>query len=422
MPKKITPEQPDFENALAASLGEEQPEQIEENSENPTDNIQDYGFSMPQPSTMDKIGAGLAGLGEGLSAAQAVKGPNTGAMQAGAAFKAAFGMASGLLKERTEALNMALERLPLSDVSPALAKKFPSLAGMPSKMAYETIRDIQTATVKGKVAVELQKERLAQQAKQEPLAVEEFTPEAVETYAQKAAVTGQIPSFGMGKNAVGAKIKVMNRAAQIMREKGKTGEALAMTEAAYKATSSALASSTRYAQQVFGFENTASKNLDLAEELSGKFNRSKVPLINRALIAGQTQIAGDPAATQFLNAVQTFQNEYAKVMSGSMGSAAATDFALKEAQKLINAAMNKEQFKAAAAVSRREMHNRRMALSEEIQNLMGTIGSDGVSALGSSKQPEAQKATPQIPEGTTATKLINGKPVQLTFTKGVWTY
>jgi len=92
---------------------------------------------------------------------------------------------------------------------------------------------------------------------------------------------------------------------------------------------------------VTSFEKTFRKNADVALQLSDSFDRSRIPLLNRAILAGKTTITGDPEASKLLTSIYTVATEYARLTSapGATGSMI-TDSAREEARGLLNAYMN----------------------------------------------------------------------------------
>jgi len=133
----------------------------------------------------------------------------------------------------------------------------------------------------------------------------------------------------------------------------------------YDVTKSSLTQLDRQQNMVGAFEKTALKNLDVALEYGMKVNNTQVPVFNRWKNAGMKSIAGDADVAAFNAATETFANEFAKIMSGATGAAAATEGARAEAQSLLNSAMSWDQFKEVANVMRRDMTNRMQSFEEQ---------------------------------------------------------
>lgn len=95
---------------------------------------------------------------------------------------------------------------------------------------------------------------------------------------------------------------------------------------------------------VTSFEKTFRKNADVALSVSKNFPRSKIPLLNQAIIAKKKHIDGDPQASRMLAALNTVATEYARLTTspGATGSVL-SDAARHEAQNLLNSWMNEGQ-------------------------------------------------------------------------------
>lgn len=127
---------------------------------------------------------------------------------------------------------------------------------------------------------------------------------------------------------------------------------------------------------VTSFEKTFRKNADVALKLSEGFDRSKIPLLNKAIMAGKLHIEGDPQASKLLVSLYTVATEYARLTSapGATGSMI-TDSAREEARSMLNHYMNKGTIKELLdpeiGIMSIDAQNRIDALNEtksEIQN------------------------------------------------------
>ena len=88
-------------------------------------------------------------------------------------------------------------------------------------------------------------------------------------------------------------------------------------------------------------------------------------------MAGQKELLGDPDVTKFNTSNYTFVNEYAKVVSGSMGNTAITDAARKHANDVLSTSQTKEQYKQNIALLKTEMQNRMKGFDQQRQELVG---------------------------------------------------
>jgi hypothetical protein len=164
---------------------------------------------------------------------------------------------------------------------------------------------------------------------------------------------GRVP---VGMARAGTAPAIMNEAARQNKLIGQTPVAMMQKAAVYASDKKALDNLTKQSSAAEAYENKAQAQLDIVDGLSDKVKRTSIPLLNRAILAGETSIMGDPDATLLLNSIQTASAEYAKIMMGGTASAAAlTDSAQKEAQKLLSASMNPTTLRKATQLMRTEM-------------------------------------------------------------------
>jgi hypothetical protein len=196
--------------------------------------------------------------------------------------------------------------------------------------------------------------------------------DTIDFQARKYLQSGTLPQ-GAGRNPM-LSSRILTRATQIAKEQGLDPEATGLGAAAFKANTQALNRLQTQRNQVLTFERTASSNLDLADNVSKTVDRTGSPLVNKYLLFVKGQIAGDTDTTKLKNAVTTAASEYAKVISGGTGSAAATDSTRREAEEMLNAAFSKGTFSAVVAQMKQEMQNRRGGFDGQIDELNRAIG------------------------------------------------
>jgi hypothetical protein len=185
-------------------------------------------------------------------------------------------------------------------------------------------------------------------------AVERLDDDAVEMAATAYRLLGSksIPTRISGAD----RSRIMNAAARQAKALGDKPVVTIQKQAAYQADSKALANIRKIASGAQAFEYKALQQLEIVRELSNKVDRTQFPIINDYLLRGQAHIFGDKNTQLFYNAVLTFTTEYAKIMSGSTNSAAAsTDSARREAAELISTNLNKGTIDATLDLMRREM-------------------------------------------------------------------
>lgn len=114
-------------------------------------------------------------------------------------------------------------------------------------------------------------------------------------------------------------------------------------DVSYAATRMGASAFKKFKQTNMVAEKTFSKNADLTLQISENFDRSKLPILNKAIIAGKVKIEGDPQAARLYDALWTTGTEYAR-LTVSPGSTAAvlSDAARKEVQNMLNEYQNHE--------------------------------------------------------------------------------
>lgn len=117
-------------------------------------------------------------------------------------------------------------------------------------------------------------------------------------------------------------------------------------------------------------------NSDYLLKLSKNFDRSQIPLLNRALVTGANEIQGNPQATQVLQAVNTVANGYARLQNPTLGGQALSDAARKEAQGVVSAFYSDKQMRALldpeTGSMRIDAQNRMTAAKNVKDKLMGS--------------------------------------------------
>ena len=204
----------------------------------------------------------------------------------------------------------------------------------------------------------------------------EFSEAAINNAAARYNIDGTLPPMGMGKGGATARSLILNRAAELASNTSGTDQRVAQLTT--KASASTLLQLKKTKTMIKAFEEMANKNADIALEMSDKVDRTGTPVINRWILAGNNKLAGDVDTATFNTAVNVFANEYAKIMSGSMGNTPVSDSARKEAHEILNTAQTPAQLKANIKLLQREMKNRITGLDDSEQALLKSMrgGSD----------------------------------------------
>ena len=216
----------------------------------------------------------------------------------------------------------------------------------------------------------------------------EFTEAAINNAAARYNIDGTLPPMGMGKGGATARSLILNRAAELAS--GVDGTDQRVAQLTTKAIASTLLQLKKTKTMIKAFEEMANKNADIALEMSAKVDRSGNPVVNRWFLAANNKIAGDVDTATFNTAVNVFANEYAKIMSGSMGNTPVSDSARKEAHEILNTAQTPAQLRANIKLLQREMKNRIIGLDESEHELIQQMKSAGTSTK---KEDEGKKPT-----------------------------
>ena len=248
-----------------------------------------------------------------------------------------------------------------------------------------------------------------------------LAPDAIDQAAERYNLDGTLPSnLGRGTQGAMNTAAILNKASAKAMAAGDSGEAARIRQVANKASSSALAQLSQQEAKVGAFERNFMRNADLALEQSTKVDRMGSPAIDRWINAGKKNVAGDPGVATLAVAMKAVINEYAKIISGSMGNTATAEGEIKKVENLLSSASSPEQVKSVIAFMKLETSNRMKGFAEQKAELIGGMrGKPPVQATPSaSPQPAAATAPAQgIQEGQTATGPNGAKIV---FKGGQW--
>ena len=196
-----------------------------------------------------------------------------------------------------------------------------------------------------------------------------LSPDALNVAAEVYRTRGTLPPLGMGKVATKSRNMILNSAAFKDNMENVTAREAAVNQITGKNTASALQQVSKQEAMVGAFEKNAQLNGNLALSLSDKVDRTGVPVFNKWMQAGQKSIAGDADVSAFNAANETFTNEYAKIMSGSMGNTVVSDSAREHARDMLSTTQTKEQYKSVMNVLNQDMANRMTGFSQQKEQL-----------------------------------------------------
>lgn len=229
-------------------------------------------------------------------------------------------------------------------------------------------------------------------------AEEAFTPEAIANAAARYNIDGTLPPMGMGKAGTMGRAAILNQAAILAQKSGLSGDEQRTNQLGNKANAAALSKLQQQQTMVGAFEKNANKNADMALALSGQVDRTGVPIFNAWMQAGQKSITGNAKLAEFHASNETFVNEYAKIMSGSMGNTAVSDSARNQAKSLLSTAQTPEAYAAVVNRLRLEMQNRMAGFEEEKAALRGSM-STNYKPPGAATAPAAQTTKTPVASG-----------------------
>lgn len=204
-----------------------------------------------------------------------------------------------------------------------------------------------------------------------------LTGDALDMAGQRYMANGTLPPLGQGKVGTANRTAVLNRAAEIQKATGMTGqEAVAQWEE-LKANSRNLTDATKRASAIQSFEDAALRNADLTLSLAPKgAGPTNTPVLNRWIQAGRKKIAGDADVNNFDIAMNGFATEYARVISGATSSAGSTDTARKEAYDRLSHYASPAQLEGGIATMKTEMENTRLAQQARVDQARAGLRRD----------------------------------------------
>lgn len=214
------------------------------------------------------------------------------------------------------------------------------------------------------------------------------------------------PGFG---RAPAILAKVYDKMAADSAASGDTMGAITARGAALKANSSALGQIQKLETATNQYANTLDKNLDNLEAAYKKAGNLGSPLLTKVQRAWQQGITGDADTASMVTWLNAVQGEYAKLKSGSLGNAGATNAAMEDAKEVINKNMNEGGIAAVAAAMRAEKENRVAAIAEEKQRLMGNMSINAPTAPATPTTPAPAKPETKVIGGKTYVSLGNGR-------------
>jgi hypothetical protein len=148
---------------------------------------------------------------------------------------------------------------------------------------------------------------------------------------------------------------------------------------------------TKMADAAISFEALASKNFDVAMNLAPDAIPTELgPFFNQWIEQGDTML-GNPEVPRYVAAIITGANEYAKVMSGSTGTAASTVDSRREAREMFSPYLSLPQISQVIAVAKADMANRENTLKEQVDTIKSRLGGKEPAAAAPAVMPNVPR-------------------------------
>jgi len=229
----------------------------------------------------------------------------------------------------------------------------------------------------------------------------------LEMLAHQYARTGQLPPLGMGQAAVGHRMAIFKKAAQLY-----PGLDVAGQMAGFGADKASLAGVTKMSDAVEAFERTAGQNLNILLETMAKIPDTGSPLFNKPIRAIDERLLGSTEMAAYRAARQVALTEVSRVVSNPNLVGQLSDQARAEIFAFNPDTATMAQTVAVAKILRRDMNNRIASLHEQRGIIKGRISTPPGQA-----EAEGSAAPATGPERGTSK---SGKPIIKI--NGQWVY
>jgi hypothetical protein len=207
-----------------------------------------------------------------------------------------------------------------------------------------------------------------------------------------------ISAIGTGKTGTKARIESVNDIAQKVASTGMDMETAVRNMRFGEAAQTASKDMSKRYGATWQNELAAAGQADIVLQEAKNIQQTDFQPINKFMVDWNTKTGSVPAQ-RFQNALLTFANEYAKVMSGSNNAGGATDSARAEAHLLLNKGFSNGQIEGTIALMKQEMRTRSQNQLDALQQQIANS-----SNFGNSPQQQTAPAQPsqQAPAGAVA--------------------
>lgn len=235
---------------------------------------------------------------------------------------------------------------------------------------------------------------------------------AIDHIARQAYQFGAPIPSSLGRSGR-AQAAIQNRIATLAEEAGDDSGAQTARSAANAANRRALSSVGNRRRLMDAAERATERELNFVQEALHDVRISNSPFFNVPINRWNSQAQGDPHLAAFRTYVHSAANEYARVISGSTGSAGITEGGREQAAQMINENMSPSQILSTITAMRRGMaaKNEELAAEErDIQSDMSGGDQGGAPAPAPPPAPGDTTPAPFVPQG--GVRTTPGVPIQ----------
>jgi hypothetical protein len=194
-----------------------------------------------------------------------------------------------------------------------------------------------------------------------------LTQASLDQAALSYALTGQMPSIGIGSTGAAAQKKnaIMARAAEM-----DAGGNIQANKSKLKTLTESLGVQQKYLDTMQRSIGTVDDNLKLLEAAAGKVNSSNSPLINEWTNRAKSGVIGSGDLASYKAAIQTVRSEYSNILARGQGQ---TDATRAEAAVLIPDNITKEQLNQVIATLKAEGQNVVNNAQKQVNDIQGDM-------------------------------------------------
>ena len=194
-----------------------------------------------------------------------------------------------------------------------------------------------------------------------------LTQASIDKAAIQFAMTGQMPSIGLGSTGAAGKKReaIQNRAAEL----DANGQ-ISSNKAKLASLSKSLDQQTTYLNTMERSINTVDENLKLLETLASKVNKSNKPILNQVQNLVNSKVLGSGDLYAYLAALQTVRTEYSVILARG---GQVSDAVRKEAAELIPDNISKDQLNQVLGTLRAEGNNVKTQAQKQVDDVSNSI-------------------------------------------------